>query len=187
MSKPTTPSSRWRTASSAISTDRAAWRIAVTISPTLIGRPCRARAEAGEHRLDRLVEAQPALDAQLGRHPHLGVDDTVRGEVLHALGRDPLDRVSGLHHRHRVPNRLEVQLQALAVRPSGEPGAQLAGIGGGQRAVSGRGRQLDDGGGSQPAVEVVVQQDLGGALDDPWVELGSCGHGHGCPASLPGR
>ena len=42
MSKPTTPSSRWRTASSAISSDLAAVRIAVSRAYTLIPRPARA-------------------------------------------------------------------------------------------------------------------------------------------------
>ena len=39
MSKPTTPSSRWRTASSAISSDLAAVRMAVSRAYTVIGRP----------------------------------------------------------------------------------------------------------------------------------------------------
>ena len=39
MSKPTTPSSRWRTASSAISSDLAAVRIAVSRAYTVIPRP----------------------------------------------------------------------------------------------------------------------------------------------------
>ena len=42
MSKPTTPSSRCFTASSAISIDRAAWRIAVTSVRTTIGWPAAA-------------------------------------------------------------------------------------------------------------------------------------------------
>ena len=42
MSKPTTPSSRWRSATSAISVERAAWRMAVTSSPTSMGRSALA-------------------------------------------------------------------------------------------------------------------------------------------------
>ena len=42
MSKPTTPSSRYRTASRAISVLRAACRIAVSRVPTRIGRPAAA-------------------------------------------------------------------------------------------------------------------------------------------------
>ena len=44
MSKPTTPASRWRTASSAISVEWAAWRMAVTIVPIVRfvpAVPCR--------------------------------------------------------------------------------------------------------------------------------------------------
>ena len=39
MSKPTTPESRWRSASSAISLELAAWRMAVASVPMVIGRP----------------------------------------------------------------------------------------------------------------------------------------------------
>jgi hypothetical protein len=39
MSKPTTPSSRWRRASSAMSLELAAWRMAVASVPIVIGRP----------------------------------------------------------------------------------------------------------------------------------------------------
>ena len=42
MSKPTTPASRQRIAHSATSTERAAWRMAVTSSLITIGRPAAA-------------------------------------------------------------------------------------------------------------------------------------------------
>ena len=56
--------SRQRMAHSATSTDRAAWRIAVTSSFIAIGRPAAAaraptEPEALEDRLGRLVERQP--------------------------------------------------------------------------------------------------------------------------------
>jgi hypothetical protein len=41
------------------------------------------------HGLDDLVEGEPGFEVLLGRVPHLGVDDTVGGEVLGALGGDP--------------------------------------------------------------------------------------------------
>ena len=51
----------------------------------------RCPLEAGEHGLDGLVEGEALLDAQLGRHADLGVDDAVVGQVLDALGGHPLD------------------------------------------------------------------------------------------------
>ena len=54
-----------------------------------------------EHGLDHLVEAEPALDVQLRREPHLGVDDTVVGQVLGALGGHADEGVALLHQlRH---------------------------------------------------------------------------------------
>ena len=92
MSKPTTPESRWRSASSAISVELAAWRMAVASVPMVIGRPGAAEPEPLEHRLDDLVEGQAAVDVQLGGEADLGVDDAVVREVLGALGGDPHER-----------------------------------------------------------------------------------------------
>ena len=117
MSKPTTPASRQRTAHSATSTERAAWRMAVTserIDDGVAGgrRPLRADPEALEDRLLDLVEGQAPFRAQLRRHADLGVDDAVGGEVLGALGGDPDDRVALLHDPDRVGEGLEVELEA---------------------------------------------------------------------------
>ena len=57
----------------------------------------------------------------------LGVDDAVGGEVLGALGRDPLDRVAVLHDADRVGEGLEVEHEALAVGAAAEPRRELVG------------------------------------------------------------
>ena len=61
------------------------------------------------HRLDDLVEGEPALQVLFGSEPDLGVDDAVVGEVLGALARDARERAARLHHADGVRERLEVQ------------------------------------------------------------------------------
>ena len=121
----------------------------------------RAAGEAVEHRLDHLVERQPGLGAQLGRHAHLGVDDAVGGQVLGALVGDPLDRVAVLHHADGVGERLEVQHEVVALGAAVEPLGELVDVGGRQAVVAVLAGQLDDRGRPQATVEVVVQQHLG--------------------------
>ena len=135
MSKPTTPSSRCRTATSAISTERAAWRMAVTMSPTVIERPSAPRRKPSEHRLDHFVEREAAIGQELGRHPHLGVDDPIRGEVLDALGAHAFDRIARLHHCDGMTEALEIELEGFAVGAEGEPARKLIGIGRRQLAI----------------------------------------------------
>ena len=89
MSKPTTPASRWRTASSAISVEWAAWRMAVRIVPRVREVPAAPSAEALDHRLHHLVEREAGAQVLLRREAHLGVDDAVGGQVLRALLGDP--------------------------------------------------------------------------------------------------
>ena len=103
MSKPTTPLSRNRIASSAISRDRAACRIAVTrqrtvMAPALGAGGLLAVGEAGQHRVDHRVQRQPPIDVQFGREPDLGVHDVVGRQVLDALVGHPVQRLRCLHH-----------------------------------------------------------------------------------------
>ena len=84
--------SRCRTASSAISTERAAWRMAVMMSPIVIGRPSAPRGSRPASQR-HLVEGEATIGQQLGRHPDLGVHDAIGCQVLRALGRHPLDRI----------------------------------------------------------------------------------------------
>ena len=138
MSKPTTPRSRCRTASSAISMPRSRWRIALTSwparmllrSPRTRRRPHRART--APPRPSR--RAEPALQVLLGRPAHLAVDDAVCGQVLHELARDAGQAIRGLHDRDGEVEGLQVVDERTRIGPLGEPGREF-----GRR----RGRQLD--------------------------------------------
>jgi hypothetical protein len=159
MSNPTTPFSRCRTASSAISVDLAAVRLAVSSAA------CAAVGEAVKHRPHHLVEGQPALGVQLGGEPHLGVDDPVGGQVLGALPGDPAQPVGRLHHPDRVPERVQVQVEVTSVSARGEHLRQLVRVARRQAGVAGLLGQLDDRRRAQPAVKVIVQQHLGHRAD----------------------
>ena len=134
---------------------------------------------AREDRLLDLVERQAALGAQLRGHADLGVDDAVGGEVLGALGRDPGDRVALLHDAGRVVERLEVELERLAVGAAAEPRRQLVDVGGRQAVVAELGGEVDHRRGAQAAVEVVVEERLRGARDGV-----GCQHPWSSPARL---
>ena len=127
--------SRYRTASSAISRERAACRIAVSSAPTRIERPCRGGGAAPSWNPASTASTtsssvSPPLDVQLGREPDLGVDDAVGGEVLGALARDPVQRVGGLHDADGVRERLQVALQRAGVgRARGTSAASSTGVG----------------------------------------------------------
>ena len=112
-----------------------------------------------------LVERQPALGRQLRRVADLGVDDAVGGEVLGALGGDPDDRVALLHDADRVGERLEVELERLAVGAAPEPRRQLVDVGRRQAVVAVLGGEVDDRRRPQAAVEMVVEQRLGRLAD----------------------
>ena len=101
---------------------------------------------------------------QLGRKTHLGVDHAVGRQVLGALGRDPDQRLPGLHHRHGVAEGLEVQLEPAALRGGRSHSARPAASSAGSRRYP-PGGQLDDGLRAQPTVEVIVQQHFGSAAD----------------------
>ena len=119
-----------------------------------------------EHGVEHLVEREPGLGVQLGREAHLGVDDTVGGEVLGALGRHPLDRVAVLHHADRVGERLEVQHEVVALGAAVEPRRELGDVVGRQAGVAELVGELDDGARAHATVEVVVQQRLGRPPDE---------------------
>ena len=95
------------------------------------------------------------------RKPDLGVDDAVGGEILGAFTGDPFDRRGGLHHAHGVSERLQVQGEVLAVGALQHPCGEFVGIGSGEIGIAGFVGKLDDRRGSQPTVEMVVEQDLG--------------------------
>ena len=67
------------------------------------------------------LQRQPGRQVLLRRVADLGVHDAVRRQVLHALARDPGDRLGVLHHRDGVVERLQVPHQGAGVRRLDEP------------------------------------------------------------------
>ena len=65
---------------------------------------------------------------QFGGESDLGVDDGIRGQVLDAFERDPVQRLGRLHHSDRVRERLQVSHQRPAVRGGLEPVRQPLGV-----------------------------------------------------------
>ena len=132
--------------------------------------------------VDDLLELHPALEVLLGGVADLGVHDTVGGQVHDALARDPAYVLRALHHRDRVVEGLQVARQRAGVAGLDEPGAEpLRGVGAVGQLVADLVGDLEDRLRAQPSVEVVVQQDLGGAGDqlrdgrDPLVPGGWAG------------
>jgi hypothetical protein len=115
MSKPTTPRSRYSTASSAIR--RNGWPCdggEQHADANAVAGRCRQTltlGEPGEHLLDDLVLVEPLLDVQFGREAHFGVDDAISSEVLSRLPSHPAQGVGGLSDADGVGERLEVALQ----------------------------------------------------------------------------
>ena len=124
------------------------------------GRVVLTITEARLHCVHDLVERQPVLLVQLRGEPHLGVHDAVGGEVERGLTRDAVQRGRRLHHRERVLERRQVLEDVAGAGPTREPRRELVRIGRGEVRVSDRVGELDDRRGPQPAVEVIVEQDL---------------------------
>ena len=123
-------------------------------------RAGRALGESGQHGLDDLVEGEALLRVERRGVPDLGVHDPVGGKVGGAFGGDPVAGIGLLHDAHRVGEGLEVEAEVAPVGTTHEPGSQLVDIGGGKAVVAVEVGQLDDGGRTEAAVEVVVQDDL---------------------------
>src|SRR3984957_741778 len=142
-----------------------------------------AQPEAFQHRADHLFQGESAGHVQLGGEAHLRVHDPVGGKVLGALGRDPDQRLAGLHDRDRVLERVQVVLQVAAVRAAPQPRLDLAHVLGREPVVSDLTGQVHHRGCAEAAIQVVVQQHLGNGPD-----LLECGtHGLHCHRrSLPG-
>ncbi len=101
-----------------------------------------------------------------GANAHLGVHDAVGGEILGALERHSLDRVTVLHHADGVGEGLEVEHEVVALGATVEPGGEVVDVGGRQVVVAVLLGEFDDGAGSDPTVEMVVEQSLGRPLDE---------------------
>ena len=146
--------------------ERAWWRIAVsswrtTILPPAGGHPL---VEARLHRGDDLVEGQPAgRRAARGRSAPRRTRRRRRPGPRRTRGRPGSSAVGRLHHRDRVVEGLEVAHQRAGVGRLGEPAAERR-----RRRDAGSAWPISAASstivcGPQPAVEVVVQQDLGRA------------------------
>ena len=112
---------------------------------------------------------------KFGREPDLGVHDVVERQILDALVGNPVQRLRRLHDADRVGEGLQVALERSAVRGGAEELGEAVDVGRGQVVVAGLLGEVEDGRGSQPAVEVVVQQRLGRPPDG--VHGQRCGHG----------
>ena len=149
------PRSRYATASSAISRERAAVRIAVS-SGRDPDRAARGRAATSpcsnpsQHRLDDLAQREPAGPrAARGRTaPRRRRRRRRRGPRAHSRG-DPRERVAGLHDGDGVGERLEVALQRAGVGGVDEPARQRLGVGRRQPVVADLAGELDDRRGAQ--------------------------------------
>ena len=133
----------------------------------------RADPEALQDGVEHLVQGQPGLDVELGGEAHLGVHEAVGGEVLGALGGHADDGVAVLHHADGVRERLQVEHEVVALGAAVEPRAEVVDVGGREAGVAVLRRQLDDGGGAQATVEVVVEDDLRRPLDADRVDHGA--------------
>ncbi len=109
--------------------------------------------------------AEPALEVLLGGEADLGVDDPVGREILGTLARDPHQRPARLHHADRVRERLEVEHEVLPVGSARHPRAELPDVTRGEPLVAGLVGELHDRGGTEAAVQMVVEQDLRGLPD----------------------
>src|SRR5688572_21410319 len=98
-----------------------------------------------------------------GSPADLAVDHAVVGQVFNELLGDAEQAFLGLHHRHRVVERLQVADQRAGVGGLTEPLPQCHRVIGGKRVANGLGK-LDDGGGAEASVQVIVKGNLGQAL-----------------------
>ena len=120
--------------------------------------------EPGVDTLDDLLEGQPLSQMLLGRVPALGVDDPVSRQILHALTGYPTEAPGRLHHGKGVVEGLEIERQRARVRTLPEPRATRLGVLGRKPSVAHFLSELDDRVRTQAAIEVVMEEDLGGRL-----------------------
>jgi len=112
-----------------------------------------------------LVQGEAALSVQFRGEADLGIHDPVGREVLGALLGDPGERLPGLHHADRVPERVQVDLQVAAAGAFGQLLGQFRRVTGGQIGVTGFLCQFQHRLRAQAAVQMVVQQDFRNILD----------------------
>ena len=184
---PTTPASRCRSTRSAISVEFAAVRIAVSRRPIVIGRPAAPARNPARTASTTSSRVRPLFEVQLGCEAHLGVDDTVVGQVLRRTRRRRARvRRAVCMTADGVGEALEVQDEVAAGwRREVNHVASSLGVGGREAVVAGLGGELDDGGGPDATVEVVVQEHLRGLHE--LVEGRSLVHGSAQGTERPSR
>ena len=124
-----------------------------------------ADREAGEHCLHNSFEMQALFGVELGGETDLRVHDPVLRKVFHAFACHPLESFCCLHDRNRMCEALEVADEVPARRLGDEPSSERRRVVRRQVLVPAGGGELYDSSGTQAAVEVVVEKDLGGAAD----------------------
>lgn len=113
------------------------------------------------HRLHDGIEGEALMHVQLGSEAHLGVHDAIGRKVECGLTGDPHEVIGALHYGAGVLEGGEVLQQVLRLGTAHEPPVQLARVGRRQtRRPPDLVGQLHNGGGTEPAVEVVVKNDL---------------------------
>ena len=120
----------------------------------------------------------------------LGVHAAVVGQVAGALGGHPVAGLRGLHDADRVFEGLEVETEVEAIGAPVEPVGQR-GLVVGRKNVAGSVGQIQHRGRAEAAVEVVVEEHLGGSADrlqpGRLVEVGISSHGSGYPDPRMGQ
>ena len=100
------------------------------------------------------------------RETRLDVHHTVFVHILHHFVGDAFEALLRLHHTTRVREPFQVHRQAAALSAAVKPLGQLARVCCRKRFVVLVSGQLDRRLGSQAAIEVVVQEDLGQRADE---------------------
>ena len=172
MSNPTTPASRCRTASSAISSDRAAVRMAVSSAYTVMLRPRLPRRKPSSTASTTWSRLRPPVTCSSGanRTSAYTTPSAARSSAHSAATR--ISASPGLHHADRVLERLQVELELAALGHAGHPALQLGHVGRGQAVVPGLARparRWSAGAARRP----------GGHAAAPWAR---CGSDRGLPA-----
>ena len=109
------------------------------------------------------VQGEALLQVLFGGPADFAVHHAVLGQVFHEFLGYPEQAFLGLHDSDGVVKGFEVADQRTGVRRFAEPFAQRYGIGGGQCVADGLG-QLDNGGRAESSVQVIVEGNLGQAL-----------------------
>lgn len=120
-----------------------------------------ATTESRKDGADDGILGQSLLGMEDGREAHFGVDDAIAVHVFDELEGDALECFAGLHDGDGVGEAFEVLGKAALVGTAMEPGAESLGISRGEVLIAGIAGQIDDGGGSESAIEVLVKEDLG--------------------------